>query len=110
MKIQVVGLETCNKCKTLKESLKYAKVDYEFSDCDNDPEKCDALEDVTGTKHYPMVLISGLEEGVMEVVYITESMSVLEEGVKMKDSIRLVPNHYVDGLLNYTLSRLNLKL
>lgn len=110
MKIQVIGLETCDRCKKLKESLKYAKVAYNFYDCDKDPERCDALEDITGTVQYPMVLISGLETNITEVVYITENISILEEGVKMKDSVRLVPNHSVDGLLRYTMNRLNLKL
>lgn len=110
MKIRVMGLNTCNRCKTLKETLKSINADYEFSDCDKDPENCDALENLTNSKHYPMVLISGLEKGIMEVVYITDKMSVLEEGVAMKDSIRLVPNHSVDGLLRYTMNRLNLKL
>lgn len=110
MKIKVIGLGTCNKCKTLIESLRYAKVAYDFSDCDKDPKTCDALEDLTDTKHYPMVVISELEQGITEVIYIAEKMSVLEEGVTMKDSIRLVPNHSVDGLLRYTMNRLNLKL
>lgn len=110
MKIQVIGLETCDRCKKLKESLKYAKVAYDFSDCDKDPERCDALEDLTDTKHYPMIMISELEKDITEVVYITEKMSILEEGVMMKDSIRLVPNHSVDGLLRYIMNRLDLKL
>lgn len=110
MMIRVMGLRTCSKCKTLKESLNYAKVEYSFSDCENHSDNCDSLEALTGTKHYPMVLISGLEEGILEVIYLTDSMNVLQEGVKMQNGVRLVPNHSLDGLYRYTLNRLNLKL
>lgn len=110
MKIEIIGFENCSRCKKIKESLNYIKIEYEVSDCNRNPGKCDALEDIAGTNQYPMVLISGLERDISEIVFISDSASVLQGGVKMKDTIRLVPNHSTDGLIRYVINRLNLKL
>lgn len=110
MMIRVMGLETCDRCKKLKDALKSAKIAFEFSDCDNDPENCDALEALTDTKHYPMVLMYGIDQNLLEVVFITDDSKILNTGTIINNGVRLIPNHSIDGLLRYTINRLNLKL
>lgn len=110
MTIKIVGLSTCNKCETLRKGLDYSKIDHVFTDCDMNPDNCDSLESLTGTKQYPMVLIQDLEENILEIIYITDNYNVLIGGSRMHNGIKLVPMHSIDSLLRYTVGRLNLKL
>lgn len=105
-----MGLTNCKMCKALREALDVSSIDHGFSDCEHNPDNCDALESLTGTKTYPMVLISDLEENLLEIVYLASNYEQLKESVKIKDGIRLVANYSIDGLLRYTVNRLNLNI
>lgn len=109
MKIRVMGLSDCKQCKALREALDRSRIDHCFSDCDKDPENCDALESLTSTRRYPMVLISDLEDNLLEVVYLAEDFQQLKESTQTHNGIRLIASHSTDGLLRYTVNRLNLK-
>lgn len=109
MTIKVIGLTTCNKCETLRRGLDSSGIDHAFSDCDTNPDNCDSLESLTGTKQYPMVLIQDLEENILEIIYITERYETLIQGSRMQNGIKLVPMHSTDSLLRYSIGRLNLK-
>lgn len=105
-----MGLTGCKMCKALREALDASEVGHVFTDCEHSPENCDALESLTNTTTYPMVLISDLEDNILEVAYIASHFEQLKESVKNKDGIRLIANHSVDGLLRYTVNRLNLNI
>lgn len=105
-----MGLTTCKLCKALREALDRSNIDHVFSDCEHDPDNCDALEALTGTAMYPMVLIMDLDDNVLEIAYIAKDYDQLKEGSRVQNAIRLVANHSVDGLLRYTINRLNLNI
>ena len=105
-----MGLTTCKMCKALREALDRSNIDHVFSDCDHDPENCDALESITGTNMYPMVLIMDLEYNLLEIAYLASNYEQLRESVATQNGIRLIANHSVDGLLRYTVNRLNLNI
>ena len=109
MKIKMVGLSDCSKCKTLRAQLKQNKIDHEFSDCDKDPQNCDNLEGLTGSNQYPMILIEDLENNLLEVYYLTENYHTMIAGSYTKNGLRLIPTHSTDSLLNYVSNRLNFK-
>ena len=110
MKIKIVGLSDCDKCKSLRKNLKSERIDHDFSDCDKDPQNCDNLEALTGTDHYPMVLIQDLEDNLLEVYYLTSNYHTMIAGSYSRNGIRLIPTHSIDSLLNYISHRLNFKL
>lgn len=105
-----MGLTTCKMCKALREALDNSNIDHIFSDCNHDPENCDALEAITGTILYPMVLIMDLEDNVLEIAYLAKNYEQLKESVTVQNGIRLVANHSLDGLLRYTVNRLHLNI
>jgi len=105
-----MGLSECKMCKALRKALDESDVPHKFSDCDHDPENCDALESLTGTAMYPMVLISDLEDNILEVAYIASDYEDLKESVKTAQGIKLVANYSIDGLLRYTVNRLHLNI
>jgi glutaredoxin len=109
MKIKMVGLSDCGKCKTLKTNLKQRDIDYEFSDCDKDPQNCDNLEALTGSTQYPMILIQDLEDNLLEIYYLTDNYHTMIAGSYNRNGIKLIPTHSTDSLLNYVSHRLNLK-
>jgi hypothetical protein len=97
-------------CKALREALNASGINHNFSDCDRDSQNCDALEALTRTTQYPMILISDLENNLLEVVFLAKDYSQLKESVSYKDGIMLIANHSLDGLLRYTVNRLNLNI
>lgn len=110
MTIRVMGLTNCKHCKNLREALEKSGIDHGFYDCNQNSENCDALEALTGTKLYPMVLISDLEDSLLEVVYLARDYTQLKESVSTKDGIRLIANHSIDGMFRYSVNRLNLNI
>lgn len=105
-----MGLESCKMCKALREALDRSDIDHVFSDCNKDPDNCDALEALTGTVYYPMILISDLEDNLMEVAFLANDYSQLDVGTSTRNGIKLIANHSLDGLLKYTINRLNLNI
>lgn len=110
MTIRVMGLTGCKMCQALREALDKSQIEHNFSDCDHDPENCDSLESLTGSSTYPMILISDLEDNILEVVYLASSYDQLKDSVTVQNGIRLVANYSIDGLLRYTVNRLNLNI
>jgi hypothetical protein len=110
MKIKIVGLHSCGKCDGLKKKLKDAGVRFDFSDCDRNPQNCDNLEALTGTTHYPMVLLEDAQDNLLEVYYLTEHYETLIKGSYSQNRIKLVPTHSTDSLFRYAKDRVNYKL
>lgn len=105
-----MGLTNCKMCKALREALDRSGIDHGFYDCDQNSENCDALEALTGTKLYPMVLISDLEDNLLEVVYLAKDYAQLKESISTKDGVRLIAIHSIDGMFRYSVNRLNLNI
>lgn len=105
-----MGLTGCKMCKALREALDRSSIEHSFSDCEHDPDNCDALESLAGTTMYPMVLISDLEDNLLEIVYLATDYDQLKESTRVQEGIRLIANHSIDGLLRYTVNRLNLNI
>ena len=110
MTIRILGLENCKRCKILRDALEASRIEHAFSDCDHDPENCDALESLTGTNLYPMVLISDADENLLEVVFLASDYEQLKDPVSTQNGIRLIANHSIEGLLRYTINRLHLSI
>lgn len=105
-----MGLTNCSLCKALREALDASSIEHWFSDCDADPDNCDALESLTNSSKYPMVLISDAENNLLEVAYLASNYEQLKESVSVQNGIKLVANHSIDGLLRYTVNRLHLNI
>lgn len=110
MKIKIVGLPDCDRCKTFRSKLLALGVEHVFTDCDHDPQNCDNLEALTNSTNYPMALIEDVDDTLLEVYYLTDSYQELIKGGYTQNRIRLIPAHSIDSLLRYTSERLNYKL
>ena len=54
-KIKIYVLEGCDKCKKLKSTLDTINVKYDCITCENNPNACDKIEEITGVDMYPIV-------------------------------------------------------
>ena len=68
-KLQVYVLEGCDKCKKLKTTLDLLKIEYEAIPCEDYPNMCDNIEEVTGVDSYPIVNLDD------KLYYIAENYS-----------------------------------
>ena len=68
-KLQVYVLEGCDKCKKLKTTLDRLKIEYEAIPCEDYPNMCDNIEDITGVDSYPIVNLDD------KLYYIAENYS-----------------------------------
>lgn len=105
-----MGLTSCKLCKTLRISLDASNIEHSFSDCDQDPENCDALESLTNSALYPMILISDAEDNLLEILFLAANYKQLETSIKIQNGIKLIANHSIEGLLRYTINRLHLNI
>lgn len=107
MKIKIVGLSSCGRCKALAQKLKEEKIKFEFSDCDRNPQNCDNLEALTNTQLYPMLLIEDHDDNLLEVYYLTEHYETMIKGSYTQNRIKLIPTHSTDSMLRYIQDRVN---
>jgi len=110
MKIKVLGLSGCSRCADLKSFLEKFKIEYVFSDCDDNPENCDSLEATTDSNQYPMVLLSDDDETLIEILYLTERYETLIKGSFSQNGIKFIPLYSTDSMFRYTFARLNLSI
>lgn len=67
--IKIYILEGCDKCKKLKTTLDRLKIEYDAIPCEDYPNMCDNIENITGVDMYPIV---DLEKNIL---YIAENYS-----------------------------------
>ena len=92
--IKIYVLEGCNKCKKLKVSLDALKVKYEEIPCEQYPNMCDNIEDITGVDSYPMVDLDG------KILYIAEKYSNIGKIEAITENISTVGMYSIDNIID----------
>lgn len=69
--VKIATLSNCSKCDSIKKSLKSSGIRYNDYDCDEFPDYCDHLEDISKVVNYPMVVIES-ENDVLELYYVAD--------------------------------------
>ena len=92
--IKIYVLEGCNKCKKLKATLDSLKIKYEEIPCEQYPNMCDNIEDITGVDSYPMVDLDG------NILYIAEKYSNIGKIEKVTENISAMGMYSIDNIID----------
>ena len=92
--IKIYVLEGCDKCKKLKANLDSLKLEYEEIPCEQYPNTCDNIEDVTGVDSYPMVNLDG------KILYIAEKYSNIGKVKSITENISTMGMYSIDNIID----------
>ena len=87
-------MEGCDKCKKLKANLDSLKLEYEEISCEQYPNMCDNIEDVTGVDSYPMVDLDG------KILYIAEKYSNIGKVKSITGNISTMGMYSIDNIID----------
>lgn len=92
--IKIYVLEGCDKCKKLKSNLDSLKLEYEEIPCEQYPNMCDNIEDITGVDSYPMVNLYG------KILYIAEKYSNIGKVKSITENISTMGMYSIDNIID----------
>ena len=92
--LQIYILDGCDKCKKLKTTLDSLKIEYEAIPCEQYPNMCDNLEDITGTDSYPMINLEG------KIFYIAENYKDIGKIKVVSDKISTMGMYSIDNIID----------
>ena len=92
--IKIYLLEGCDKCKKIKATLDYLKLEYEEISCEQYPNMCDNIEDITGVDSYPMVDLDG------KILYIAEKYSNIGKVKSITENISTMGMYSIDNIID----------
>ena len=92
--IKIYVLEGCDKCKKLKANLDSLKLEYKEIPCEQYPNMCDNIEDVTGVDSYPMVDLDG------KILYIAEKYSNIGKVKSITENISTMGMYSIDNIID----------
>jgi len=107
MKIQLITLQDCSRCKKLKKELSNNNIIYKFTNCEDNPNQCDSLETLLGIEEYPMILITDKEDRILEILYIANSYEMISKYKDFDGGVTGIPMHSIDSMLHYIKNKLN---
>jgi glutaredoxin len=96
MTIKLITLETCNRCKKLKELLSKNNIIFSEITCEENPTECDKLEMITNASMYPMIIVSSNKTTNTNIIFEPDSYKELKPPYHYRDEIWLNPVNSVD--------------
>jgi glutaredoxin len=94
IKLEVYHLEGCDKCKKLKSTLDLLKIEYDAIPCEDYPNMCDNIENVTGVDMYPMVNKEG------KIFYIAEKYNDIGKIKIISENISTMGMYSIDNIID----------
>jgi glutaredoxin len=94
IKLEVYVLEGCDKCKKLKSTLDSLKIEYDAIPCEDYPNMCDNIENVTGVDMYPMVNKAG------KIFYIAEKYNDIGKIKIISENITTMGTYSIDNIID----------
>jgi glutaredoxin len=94
IKLEVYVLEGCDKCKKLKSTLDSLKIEYDAVSCEDYPNMCDNIENVTGVDMYPMVNKEG------KIFYIAEKYNDIGKIKIISENISTMGMYSIDNIID----------
>ena len=92
--IKIYVLEGCDKCKKLKSTLDRLKIEYEEIPCEQYPNMCDNIEDVTGVDSYPIANLNG------NILYIAENYSDINKIRIISENLSTMGMYSIDNIID----------
>lgn len=104
-KVRVLRLTTCGNCKELIGKLDERGVNYESFDADEHGELADKVEDFTGIRNYPIVIITSTS--AIPTIYLFKAASSEELGESTVGGAVKVGHFTIDALLENLIGLIN---
>ena len=92
--IKLYVLEGCDKCKKLKSTLDRLKIEYEDIPCEQYPNMCDNIEEVTGVDSYPIANLNG------NILYIAENYSDINKIRIISENLSTMGMYSIDNIID----------
>jgi glutaredoxin len=92
--IKLYVLEGCDKCKKLKSTLDRLKIEYEEIPCEQYPNMCDNIEEVTGVDSYPIANLNG------NILYIAENYSDINKIRIISENLSTMGMYSIDNIID----------
>ena len=92
--LQIYILEGCDKCKKLNTTLDSLKIGYEEIPCEQYPNMCDNIEDVTGVDSYPIANLNG------NILYIADNYSDINKIRIISESLSTMGMYSIDNIID----------
>jgi hypothetical protein len=105
MKIRLVALEGCSKCRKIKTLLDQSNINYDCVYCENNSNLCDYLEDTINTTSYPIINFMDNDE-ITTILYIGESYEELNKEKELNGGIVGIPMYSIDNMVQYIKNKL----
>jgi glutaredoxin len=102
-KVKLLVLDGCSRCKALRNKLDYLKTSFNYINCDDDPEMCDYVEQLSGVNTYPMAVILDINDQVKEIVYFAEDYNMVGKKHKLVDGVSAYGVYSIDQLVEYVI-------
>jgi len=103
-KVRVLRLSGCRHCKELMDRLDNVGIKYESFDADEHSDLADQVENFTGIRNYPIVIVTSTDS--TPVTYLFKASSTEEVGkTTVKNAIKighLTTDSLVDNIINLT--------
>lgn len=98
MTIKLLTLETCSRCKKLKDELTKDDINFTEITCEDNPSKCDELEMITNASMYPMIIINSHKTSNTNIIFEPDNYKDLKPPHHYRDEIWLNPVNSVDRM------------
>lgn len=99
--VKILVLKGCPRCKALKNKLEYFKNSFKFIDCEDFPEICDDVEQLSGVDQYPIAVVLDIQDKITEVIYFTEDYNQIGKRHKLLDGVSGYAVYSTDQLAEY---------
>jgi len=98
MTIKLLTLETCSRCKKLKDTLTNANIKFTEITCEDNPNECDKLEMITNASMYPMIIVNSNKTTNTNIIFEPDNYKDLKPPYHYRDEIWLNPVNSVDRM------------
>jgi glutaredoxin len=100
-KVKLLVLPDCTRCKALKSKLEFFNTKFEYVSCDDHPEICDQVEELTGHDSYPMAIVLDINNKITQIVHFTENYDAVSKTTNLVDGATSFTVYSVDQLVEY---------
>jgi glutaredoxin len=93
-KLQIYFLQGCDRCKKLKATLDSLKIKYDAVPCEEYPNMCDNMENITGVNSYPMVKLDSI------IYYVSDDYANIGKPKTVANKLKTIGTHSIDNIID----------
>lgn len=107
MKIEIITLVDCPRCAKLKLDLSSNNIEFKNTNCEDDSNRCDLLENLLGIDEYPIILLLDNKDTLVEILYLSKSYNNINKTSVLEGGILGKSLYSIDTMIQYVKNKLN---